>query len=96
MSFKDIPTGILQNGQYYYLFILSMNPALFRLFKKKHLALFIIGAMLSTFNHRAILPILLLIILDLDYSSCDKALKQRMLFYFVFASAIISLFGGGV
>ena len=86
-------TGILRLSQYSYLYLLSVNPALFRLFKPKQYALFILGSLLSIFNHRAILPFLVLIVLELDYSKLDKRQKLYVLLFFGLQLLILLSFG---
>lgn len=87
--------GILHRGQYFDLFVLSFNPAIFRLFELRHFAFLAVGILLSVFNHRAVLPFLLLILLDLDWSKCDKAMKRWIFLWFILGAGIVMLFGGG-
>lgn len=86
-------TGILRLSQYSYLFLLSVNPALFRIFRAKHYLLFTLGSILAVFNHRAILPFLLLIVLDLDYSKLSKKQKLFVLLFFGLQLLILLSFG---
>lgn len=80
--------------QFMFLYVLSINPFIFKLFELRHFILFGIGTVLSLFSHRAIIPFMLLILLDLDYSKMDKPMRQKMLLIFMVASAIFLLFGG--
>lgn len=88
-------TGLLGGlTQYTYLFILSINPAIFKLFRPRHYAMLGVGILVSLFNHRAILPFMLLICLDLDYANLNPKLVRWLLFFFTIGCAIISMFGG--
>ena len=93
-GYLNFEHGIL-NGQYLALFILSFNPFVFRLFERRHFVFLLVSVLLSFFSHRAVLPFMLLILLDLDYSKLDRSLKQKMLYMFLFAVGIISIFGAG-
>lgn len=86
-------TGILRLSQYSFLFILSVNPALFRLFKTKQYILFTLGTLLSIINHRAILPFLVLIVLDLDLAKLDKRQKLYILLFFGFQLLVLLSLG---
>jgi hypothetical protein len=86
--------GITHAGQYLSLFVLSFNPSLFKMFKPRHFLFLIPGILLSVFNHRAILPFLVLIMLDMDYSKLDKGLKQQLFLFFCISVGILSCFGG--
>lgn len=86
--------GILHFSQYLFLFILSLNPAVFRLFKWHHYALFFVGVLASIFNHRAILPFLMLIVLDLDYDRMDNRTRFWIAVFFSLSILNIMVFGG--
>lgn len=86
--------GIYPISQYSFIFIISLNPALYSLFKPKHWILFAGGVLLSFVNHRAILPFILLCILDLDYSALGKRERKIMLLFFVLQAFILLAFGG--
>jgi len=76
--------GILPISQYTWLFIMSINPMVFKLFKPHHFVLFFMGFAGSFINHRAILPFMLLICLDLDFDKLtDKDRKIMILFLFI-------------
>jgi len=94
MNLPDLTYGILHQGQYLYLFILSFNPEIFKLFELRHFVFLLIGVLLSAINARAVLPFLLIIFLDLDYSKMDKKLKRNIFIYFMVMVGIISIFGG--
>lgn len=64
-------SGIGHISNYLFAFILTINPAIFRLFRPRNYILFFIGALISLINYRAMLPFYLLIIIDLDYSKLD-------------------------
>ena len=85
-------TGVM-TPQYLYIFLLSVNPAVFRMFKWQHYVFLSIGILISFINSRAVMPFLFLILLDLDYSKFD-AVQQRYAFYFFLAGvSLVSLFG---
>jgi len=87
-------TGLLAGiSQYLYLFILGTNPALFKLFKPKHYVIFTIGLTAALFNHRAILPFVLICLMDLDYSKLTSKTKKWLLFFFGLGLSIILVFG---
>jgi len=90
----DLSFGILHQGQFLYLFILSINPGLIRLFNLKQFLFLLVGVGFSIFNHRAILPFMLLAILDLQ-TPLTKDIKQMMLLFFFIASGILLFFGRG-
>lgn len=76
--------GIFPISQYTWLFIMSINPMIFKLFRPRHFILFGIGFIGSFINHRAILPVMLLICLDLDFDKLtDKDRKIMILFLFL-------------
>lgn len=87
--------GFFPISQYSYLFILSLNPVMFKMFKPKHWILFAVGVGLSFFNHRAIIPAMLLCCLDLDYSQLGKDEKRLMLLFFALQLFILMAFSGG-
>src|ERR1035437_101157 len=84
-SYTNGWAGITNQGAYLYMFLLSWNPGIFKAFKKQHYPFLLIGTLLSIFNHRAILPFLLLTMLDLDYSKMDKEFFKTLLFFFFVA-----------
>ena len=92
--FAHMGAGLIPFSQYTFLFILSINPGIFRLFKQKHYALFAFGVAASVFQSRAILPVMLLIMLDLDYSHLDKKDKLAILAFFMLQVLILLTFGG--
>ena len=65
-----------------------------KLFKKRHIPLFLIGFIGSIINHGIILPVLLFIILDLDYSKLDKKNQLLMITFFGYTIFFILFFGG--
>lgn len=76
--------GIFPISQYTWLFIMSINPIIFKLFKPKHFILFFLGFAASFINARAILPFMLLICLELDFDKLtDKDRKIMILFLFL-------------
>jgi hypothetical protein len=88
--------GIGNQGAYLFMFILTWNPAIFKAFKMRHYPFLFIGFLLSFFNHRAIIPFLLLTILDLDYSKIDKEFIKTMAFFFFIAFLLYGATKGGV
>jgi len=84
--------GFAWFSQYLYLFILQINPALFRLFRPQDYILFLLGCAFSLFNHRAIMPFMLLIVLGLDYSKLNKKMKQWILLFFALQVLILVSF----
>ena len=85
--------GIYPLSQYTFLLILAINPALFRLFKPRHFFLIALGILGSFINARAMLPFMLLTILDLDYSKLEKKEMFLMLGFFVVQVWIVLSFG---
>lgn len=73
--------GIIPISQYTWLFILSINPIIFKFFKKEHFWVFGLGFLLSFVNARAILPFLLIILLDLDLTDFRKEDKIAMIVF---------------
>jgi len=97
MGLSDYLTGIYgiaHQGQYLYLFILSFNPFTFKLFRPRDYAILAIGVLFSLINHRAVLPFLLLIVLDLDYLKLDKNLKRLIFSFFIVMVFLVMWFGG--
>lgn len=96
ISLPSIPSGagILPLSPYTYLFIISLNPIFYKLFKPKHWFLFAAGVLLSFLNHRAIIPFILLCCLDLDYSRLGDREKKLMLAFFALQLFILLAFGG--
>ena len=86
--------GILPFSQYSLLFILSLNPGIFRFFRLRHFVFFATGSALSFLNHRAILPFMLIMILDLDFSKMDKRDRLAILFFFALQVLVLLTFGG--
>ena len=84
--------GFARLSQYLYLFILQINPALFRLFRPRDYVLFLLGCAGGLINHRALLPFVLLIVLDLDYSKLDKKAKLWILLFFFLQVLILLSF----
>jgi hypothetical protein len=88
-------TGLLGGiSQYTYLLILSINPPLFKLFKPRHYVIFFLGLAGALFNHRALMPFMLLIILDLDYANLSTRIIRQLLLFFALGCAVITMFGG--
>lgn len=85
-------SGIGCFSQYSFLFILQINPALFHLFERRHYALFLLGCAGSLFNTRAMLPFMLLILLDLDYSKMGKKEKLWVILFFALQVGILLSF----
>lgn len=94
VNFLSLNNGILTINQFMYLTILSINPAIFKIFKTRNYFLFAIGIIASIFNSRAIMPILMLLCLDLDYSKLSPRIKIEMLGFFLFTFLLLSVFGG--
>lgn len=94
MAYLNLLHGIAYR-QFMYLFVLSVNPFIFTFFEWRHYFIFGIGLVLSLFSQRAIMPFMLLMLLDFDYSKLDKELKKKMLYLFLFGFLIFCLAGGG-
>lgn len=47
--------------------LITANPVLMMLFEKRHFVLFFFGVVASIFMRRVMMPVMLLILLDLDY-----------------------------
>jgi hypothetical protein len=86
--------GVLSGGIYMFLFFLTINPAIFKIFRPHHYWIFAAGAVLSLLNHRAILPALLLIIIDADYSKITPELLKTMSHFFLLGLFIMAIFSG--
>lgn len=85
-------SGISRISNYLFAFILTINPAIFKLFRPRDYFIFGIGAILSVINYRAMMPFYLIILMDLDYSKLDdKWLKTitrfGLLTFFFYAIA---------
>ena len=85
--------GFFPLSQYTFIFIMALNPYVFKLFKPYHYAIFALGVFLSLFNTRAILPFMLICLLDLDYSKLTKKEKAGMIFFNFLAVFIMLAFG---
>ena len=85
--------GILPVSQYTWLFIMSINPLIFKLFKPKHFVIFLLGFAASFINARAILPFMLLICLDLDFSKLTENDKKTMILFLFLQLFILFAFG---
>jgi hypothetical protein len=72
---------------------MALNPLIFKLFKWQHFVLFFIGFAASFINARAILPFMLVCLLDLDYSKLEKKDKTAMLIFTFLAIFIMLAFG---
>ena len=92
-AYSEMTYGILNIGQYMYLFALSVNPYLFRLYSLRHYILFSIGMFFSIFNHRAILLFIMLNLLTCDYNKLDRTTKLKMFFFFLLAVSFVFVFG---
>lgn len=91
VSFSE--AGIFPLSQYTFLFIMSFNPPLFKLMKLRHFAFLGLGILGSLVNARAILPFMLLTILDLDYSRLEKKDMAMMLGFFALQVWLVLAFG---
>jgi len=85
--------GIYPMSQYTYLFIMAINPLIFKLFKPKHYVLFFIGFLGSFVNSRAIMPFMLIALLDLDFSKLSPKDKKAMVIMAFFEVFLIIVFG---
>ena len=88
------PTGgIFPISQYTWLLIMSINPIIFKLFKPYHFVLFFVGFVGSFINHRAIMPIMLLICLDLDFAKLTERDKKIMILFLFLQLFVFFAFG---
>lgn len=86
--------GFLGDAQYTLLFLLSFNPVIMlRLFGVRHWLFLSIGIILSFFNHRAVLPFILLILLDLNYDRLDDLSRKQAFIYALSMLGFVSVFG---
>lgn len=86
-------SGILPISQYTFLFVLAFNPPLFKLFEKRHFLFLAVGILLAFINHRAVMPFMLLILLDLDYSKLEKKDVMNIITFFALQVWVILTFG---
>jgi hypothetical protein len=93
-NYLNFTTGFFGSTQYTYLFAMSFNPVMFKLFKLRHFAFIAVGIILSMFNHRAIFPFLLLALLDLDYTKLTPKDWEWAGGFFLLSSLILLVFGG--
>jgi hypothetical protein len=85
--------GLLPISQYSWLFIMALNPLIFKLFKPYHFALFFAGLAASFFNTRAIMPFMLLICLDLDFAKLTEKDRKLMILFMFLQLFILFAFG---
>lgn len=84
--------GILNLGAYLFLFVLALNPTIFKMFRLRTYGFLALGVLASVVNSRAIMPFMLLAILDLDYSRFDADLQKKMMLFFLLGFMILAVF----